>query len=116
MSDYIELINPQTMICKLLKNGEVVAEYKMEQCDKCSMLAKADEFGYQRGQRVKNYCGFVVVVGENELTRQEEICHEAGNQFGQIKSNGITGNPNVAIQQKNHCTISYPVESPKHWQ
>ncbi len=51
MSDYIELINPQTMTCKLLKNGEVVAEYKMEQCDKCSMLAKADEFGYQRGQK-----------------------------------------------------------------
>ena len=60
MSDYIELINPQTRICKLLKNGEVIAEYKMEQCDKCSMLAKADEFGYQRGQRGEKlmwFCG-----------------------------------------------------------
>ena len=60
MSDYIELINPQTRICKLLKNGEVVAEYKMEQCDKCSMLAKVDEFGYQRGQRGEKllwFCG-----------------------------------------------------------
>jgi hypothetical protein len=60
MSDYIELINPQTRICKLLKNGEVVAEYKMEQCDKCSMLARADEFGYQRGQRGEKlmwFCG-----------------------------------------------------------
>ena len=49
MSDYIELINPQTKTCKLLKNGEIIAEYKMEQCDKCSMLTKVDEFGYQRG-------------------------------------------------------------------
>jgi hypothetical protein len=60
MSEYIELINPQTRICKLLKNGEVVAEYKMEQCDHCSMLAKADEFGYQRGQRGEKllwFCG-----------------------------------------------------------
>ncbi len=60
MSDYIELINPQTRICKLLQNGEVVAEYKMEQCDKCSMLAKVDEFGYQRGQRGEKllwFCG-----------------------------------------------------------
>ena len=60
MSDYMELINPQTMTCKLLKNGEVVAEYKMEQCDRCSMLAKADEFGYQRGQKGEKllwFCG-----------------------------------------------------------
>ena len=50
MSDYIELINPATRICKLMKNGVVVDEYKLEQCDKCSMLAKLDEFGYLRGQ------------------------------------------------------------------
>ena len=49
MSDYMELINPKTKICKLIKDGEVVAEYKMEQCDRCSLLAKVDEFGYQRG-------------------------------------------------------------------
>ena len=49
MSDYIEIINPQTMIGKLLKNGEVVEEYKMEQCDKCSMLTRLDAFGYQKG-------------------------------------------------------------------
>jgi hypothetical protein len=49
MSDYIEVINPQTMIGKLLKNGEVVAEYKMEQCDKCSKLTRLDAFGYQKG-------------------------------------------------------------------
>ena len=49
MSDYMELINPKTKICKLIKDGEVVAEYKMEQCDRCSLLAKVDKFGYQRG-------------------------------------------------------------------
>jgi hypothetical protein len=49
VSEYMEIINPQTMIGKLLKNGEVVAEYKMEQCDKCSMLTKLDAFGYQKG-------------------------------------------------------------------
>ena len=49
MSEYLELINPKTKICKLIKDGEVVAEYKMEQCDRCSLLAKVDEFGYQRG-------------------------------------------------------------------
>jgi hypothetical protein len=32
----------------------------MEQCDKCSMLAKADEFGYQRGlggEKLLWFCG-----------------------------------------------------------
>jgi hypothetical protein len=49
MGEYMEIINPQTMIGKLLKNGEVVAEYKMEQCDKCSILTRHDVFGYQKG-------------------------------------------------------------------
>ena len=49
VSDYMEIINPQTMIGKLLKNGEVVEEYKMEQCDKCSILTRLDAFGYQKG-------------------------------------------------------------------
>ena len=60
MSDYMELINPKTRICKLIKDGEVVAEYKMEQCDKCSLLAKIDEFGYQRGidgEKLLWFCG-----------------------------------------------------------
>jgi hypothetical protein len=37
------------MTAKLLENGEVIAEYKVEQCDKCSMLTKFDAFGYQKG-------------------------------------------------------------------
>ena len=49
VSEYMEIINPQTMIGRLLKNGEVVEEYKMEQCDKCSILTRLDAFGYQKG-------------------------------------------------------------------
>ena len=49
MSEFLEIINPKTMIGKMLQNGEVVEEYKVEQCDKCSMLTKLDPFGYQKG-------------------------------------------------------------------
>jgi hypothetical protein len=49
MSDYWEVIQVKTMTGKLMENGEVVAEYKVEQCDKCSRLVKFDEFGYQKG-------------------------------------------------------------------
>ena len=49
MSDYMEIINPQTRIARLYYQGEVVEEYKVEQCDKCSKLTKFDKFGYQKG-------------------------------------------------------------------
>jgi hypothetical protein len=49
MSDYIEIIHPQSMTAKLLCNGAVVEEYKIEQCDKCSQLRRFDKFGYQKG-------------------------------------------------------------------
>jgi hypothetical protein len=49
MSDYMEIINPRTMTCNLMKNGEIVETYKVEQCDKCSKLVKFDDFGYQKG-------------------------------------------------------------------
>jgi hypothetical protein len=49
MSDYIEIIYPQSMTAKLMQNGEVIAKYKIEQCDKCSRLVKFDSFGYQKG-------------------------------------------------------------------
>jgi hypothetical protein len=49
MADYSEIMYPQSMTAKLLLNGEVVAEYKIEQCDKCSQLKKFDKFGYQKG-------------------------------------------------------------------
>jgi hypothetical protein len=50
MSSYIELLNPQTMTGKLLQDGEVIAEYKIEQCDGCKKLLKLDAFGYTKGQ------------------------------------------------------------------
>lgn len=50
MSDYIEVIYPQSMTAKLLQNGEMIAEYKIEQCDGCSKLVKLDSFGYKKGQ------------------------------------------------------------------
>ena len=49
MSDYIEIIQPQSMTAKLYYQGEVISEYKIEQCDKCSQLKKFDKFGYQKG-------------------------------------------------------------------
>ena len=60
MSEYMEIINPQTMMAKLLRNGEVVEEYKVEQCDKCSKLTKLDSFGYQKGygnEKIIWFCG-----------------------------------------------------------
>jgi hypothetical protein len=50
MSDLIEIIYPQSMTAKLLQNGEVIAEYKVEQCDSCEKLVKFDKFGYTKGQ------------------------------------------------------------------
>ena len=50
MSSYIELLNPQTKTGKLLQDGEVIAEYKVEQCDSCSKWTKLDAFGYTNGQ------------------------------------------------------------------
>ena len=49
MSDFMEIINPRTMTCSLMQNGEIVETYKVEQCDKCSILTRLDAFGYQKG-------------------------------------------------------------------
>jgi hypothetical protein len=68
MSDYMEMIDLKTMTGKLLCNGELVAEYKVEQCDKCSQITKFDSFGYQKGTR-KSF-GFAVVVVENQAHSQ----------------------------------------------
>ena len=50
MSDYMEILYPQSMTAKLLQNGEVIAEYPIEQCDGCEKLVKLDKFGYTKGQ------------------------------------------------------------------
>jgi len=60
MSDLIEMIYPQSMTAKLLQNGEVIAEYKVEQCDGCAKLLKLDPFGYkvgQAGEKLAWLCG-----------------------------------------------------------
>ena len=61
MSDYMEIINPQTRVARLYYQGEIVEEYKIEQCDKCSQLKRLDQFGYQKGyDRTENviwFCG-----------------------------------------------------------
>jgi len=61
MSDYIEIISPRTMTCKILKDMVVVEEYKIEQCDKCSQLKRLDPFGYQKGyDNLENVIWFCV--------------------------------------------------------
>jgi hypothetical protein len=60
MSEYCELINPQTMTATLLKGGEVVTQYKVERCDNCETLQRLDEFGYQKhlsGIKILWFCG-----------------------------------------------------------
>ncbi len=61
MSDQIELIYPKEMIGRILINGQIVHEYRVEQCDKCSQLKKLDKFGYQKGYDSKDniiwFCG-----------------------------------------------------------
>jgi hypothetical protein len=49
MSDYVEIIYPREMKARLMCNGEIIEEYKIEQCDKCSQLRRLDHFGYQKG-------------------------------------------------------------------
>jgi MinD superfamily P-loop ATPase len=60
MSDFVEIIYPQSMTAKLMENGEVIAEYKVEQCDGCAMICKLDAFGYkigQAGEKLAWLCG-----------------------------------------------------------
>lgn len=60
MSDYVEIINPQSMTAKLIHNGEVIAEYKVAQCDGCALVVKIDPFGYkigQAGEKLAWLCG-----------------------------------------------------------
>jgi len=48
MSEFMELIDPKTMLGTLLKNGKVVDSYRVMQCDKCALIQKFDAFGYQK--------------------------------------------------------------------
>ena len=56
----MEIIHPQTMTAKMFKDGEVIAEYKVEKCDKCGRIEKLDKFGYQKSDPAMNliwFCG-----------------------------------------------------------
>ena len=48
MSSQMELINLKAMTGKLFIDGEMVAEYKVETCDKCARVTQLDKFGYQK--------------------------------------------------------------------
>ena len=58
MSDQYELINLQAMTGKLFIEGELAAEYKVEQCDKCAMITQLDQFGYQKSDPKENIIWF----------------------------------------------------------
>jgi hypothetical protein len=48
------------MTAKLMHNGEIIAEYKVAQCDGCALVVKIDPFGYkigQAGEKLAWLCG-----------------------------------------------------------
>ena len=58
MSRYSEIINLNAMTAKLLDDGEVIAEYKVETCDKCAGITQLDKFGYQKSDPANNLIWF----------------------------------------------------------
>lgn len=58
MSRYSEIINIANMTGKLLDEGQVVAEYKVESCDKCLSITQLDKFGYQKSDPYENIIWF----------------------------------------------------------
>ena len=58
MSRYSEIINLNAMTAKLLDDGEVIAEYKVETCDKCLSITQLDKFGYQKSDPANNLIWF----------------------------------------------------------
>ena len=58
MSRYSEIINLNAMTAKLLDDGKVIAEYKVETCDKCARITQLDKFGYQKSDPANNLIWF----------------------------------------------------------
>ena len=58
MSRYSEIINLNAMTAKLLDDGEIIAEYKVETCDKCARITQLDKFGYQKSDPANNLIWF----------------------------------------------------------
>lgn len=59
MSDFMEMVNLETMIGKTLLDGTVIAEYKMDRCDNCEQVRRLDSGGYQRligGEPIMWFC------------------------------------------------------------
>jgi len=54
----MEIINITHMTGKLLDEGEVIAEYKVETCDKCAKISQLDKFGYQKSDPAENIIWF----------------------------------------------------------
>ena len=47
MSRETEIINVDEMVGRLLIDGKVIAEYKVENCDNCKHIRTLDKLGYQ---------------------------------------------------------------------
>jgi len=58
MSRYMEIINISSMTGQLLDEGEVIAKYKVETCDKCARITQLDMFGYQKSDPQENVIWF----------------------------------------------------------
>ena len=59
MSDFMEMVNLETMIGKTLLHGKVIAEYKVDRCDNCEQVRRLDAGGYQRtigGEPIMWFC------------------------------------------------------------
>ena len=54
----MEIINITNMSAKLLDEGEVIAEYKVETCDRCAKISQLDKFGYQKSDPKENIIWF----------------------------------------------------------
>jgi hypothetical protein len=46
------------MTGKLFVSGEMIAEYKVESCDKCARIMQLDKFGYQKSDPAENIIWF----------------------------------------------------------
>jgi len=54
----MEIINISSMTARLLDEGEVIATYKVETCDKCACITQLDKFGYQKSDPANNLIWF----------------------------------------------------------
>lgn len=54
MSRYMEIIDLASMTAKLLDEGELISEYKVESCDKCARIEQLEKAGYQKSDPQEN--------------------------------------------------------------